>query len=216
MNDVFESAVLSRLPWIEHGFGARDSAISQEGMASLVQVHSSVCLVATQPQCIGEGDALVTASEGLAISVRTADCFPILLADKSRRAIAAIHAGWRGTADGIVTKVVSKMRALYGIEPQDMFAAIGPGIRVCCYEVGEEVARRFGLDHSGRVDLESVNRQALVKMGVPECQIGVLGLCTFCDSRFYSFRREKKKAGRMISYIRLRPDTREDTTGAEP
>lgn len=178
----------------------------------MVQVHSSVCLAATKPQCIGEGDALVTASEGLAISVRTADCFPILLTAANKHAVAAIHAGWRGTVDGVVRKVVSKMRALYGAEPQDIFAAIGPGIGVCCYEVGEEVARRFGLDRRGHVDLASVNRQLLVNMGVPDSQIEVMGLCTFCDSRFYSFRREKENAGRMISYIRLR----EDTKGAEP
>jgi YfiH family protein len=188
----------------EHGFGTRDSEISQDQMASLRQIHSSVIFAVDRPGCAGEGDALVTANQGLALSVRTADCYPILLADTKTFAVAAIHAGWRGTAAGIVKEALSRMRELYGTEPGNILAAIGPGIGGCCYEVGEDVARRFGLERAGRVDLVSINRQMLIDSGVPDSHIEVTSLCTFCDSRFYSFRREKENAGRMISFIRVK------------
>jgi copper oxidase (laccase) domain-containing protein len=84
-----------------------------------------------------------------------------------------------------------------------LIAAIGPGIGVCCYEVGAEVAQQFGLEQAGRVDLASANRVQLIESAVPERHIEVLGLCTFCDpGRFHSYRRDKQSAGRMVSYIR--------------
>lgn len=201
---ILTSPLLDALEWLQHGFGTRHAALSQDGMASLEQIHSNVCLPVLGPGCAGEGDALLTASPGLALSLRTADCFPILLACSRTRAIAAIHAGWRGTAAGIVTETLSKMHALYGVEPRDVIGAIGPGIGVCCYEVGEDVARRFGLDGAGHVDLARANREQLVCGGVSDSQIDTIKYCTFCDARFYSFRREKDKAGRMISYLRVR------------
>ena len=136
------------------------------------------------------------------LSVRTADCYPILLTDTRNRAAAAIHAGWRGTADGIVTRTIAKMRAQFGTSPADIVAAIGPGIGICCYEVGAEVAQLFGSEGAGHIDLAQANRRQLTEAGVEESHIDILGGCTFCDAaRFYSFRREKEQAGRMISYI---------------
>ena len=213
---MLQSSAFSRIGWIEHGFGTRDSVISQDGMASLRQIHSGTCLAVAESGCAGDGDGLITAVPGLALSIRTADCYPILLADTRTRSIAAVHAGWRGTAAGIVREAISKMKELYGVEPGSVVAAIGPGIGECCYEVGEEVARRFGLERAGRVDLASANRQMLIDAGLAVSQIETLGVCTFCDSRFYSFRREKDKAGRMISFIRIKRGMREDTEGAAP
>jgi YfiH family protein len=125
---------LEGLKSLDHGFGTRSSEISQARMASLRQIHSAVVIAVTEPGIAGEGDALVTATSGLALSVRTADCYPVLLADRKTRAVAAIHAGWRGTAVGIVPAALSKMTELYGTEPGDVVAAIGPGIGVCCYQ----------------------------------------------------------------------------------
>jgi YfiH family protein len=163
-----------------------------------------VALVANQPGCAGDGDALLTNSPRLRLSVRTADCYPILLADTKNRAVAAVHAGWRGAADEIVAKTIAKMRIQFGTLPADIVAAIGPGIGVCCYEVGAEVAQLFGVEGAGRVDLAAANRCQLIDAGVEDRHIDVLGGCTSCDAtRFYSFRREKEQAGRMISYIAL-------------
>jgi polyphenol oxidase len=201
---ILQSPILSQLAWIDHGFGTRLAPLSQEGMASLKQIHSAVVLVANQPGCAGEGDALLTNCPGLGLSVRTADCYPILLADTKNRAVAAVHAGWRGAADEIVVKTIAKMRIQFGTSPPDIVAAIGPGIGVCCYQVGAEVAQLFGVEGAGRVDLAAANRCQLTDAGVEEQHIDVLGGCTSCDAaRFYSFRREKEQAGRMISYIGL-------------
>jgi polyphenol oxidase len=201
---ILQSPILSQLAWIDHGFGTRLAPLSQEGMASLKQIHSAVALVANQPGCAGDGDALLTNSPGLRLSVRTADCYPILLADTKNRAVVAVHAGWRGAADEIVAKTIAKMRIQFGTSPADIIAAIGPGIGVCCYEVGAEVAQLFGLEGAGRVDLAAADRCQLIDAGVEEQHIDVVGGCTSCDAaRFYSFRREKEQAGRMISYIGL-------------
>jgi hypothetical protein len=89
------------------------------------------------------GDALLTDQAGILLSVRTADCLPVLLADPKRRAVAAVHAGWRGALARIVEKAVGEMRRVYGSEPQSLLAVLGPSIRVCCYEVGQEVEEAF-------------------------------------------------------------------------
>jgi YfiH family protein len=89
------------------------------------------------------GDALITDQAGIVLSVRTADCLPILLADPTGRAVAAVHAGWRGGLRRIVEKAVGVMRATFGSDPGRMLAAVGPGIHACCYEVGEEVVAAY-------------------------------------------------------------------------
>ena len=89
------------------------------------------------------GDALVTNQPGILLSIRTADCQPILLVDSRRRVVAAIHAGWRGALGRIVEKTVGAMRAAFGSNPRDISAAVGPGIQACCYAVGEELLDSF-------------------------------------------------------------------------
>lgn len=108
------------------------------------QVHSDIVnVVDGPPSAMLVGDALVTAAPGLLLAVKTADCTPVLLADASRRVVAAVHAGWRSTAKRIIEKTVGVMRQRFGSRPADIRAAIGPGIRPCCYEVGEEVRDHF-------------------------------------------------------------------------
>src|ERR1700687_6001621 len=115
VTDVLSSPLLSQFGWIAHGFGTRQAVLPQEEMASLKQIHSSLPLVADRSAgCAGEGDALITARPGVAVSVRTADCFPILLADSRRRLVAAVHAGWRGTATGVVGATLKQMRDEFG------------------------------------------------------------------------------------------------------
>ncbi|HVB35472.1 MAG TPA: peptidoglycan editing factor PgeF [Patescibacteria group bacterium] len=95
------------------------------------------------------GDALATQASRLLLTVQTADCVPILLVDSRKRAVAAIHAGWRGTARRIAEKAVGNLRMHFGTRPQDIWAAIGPAIGGCCYEVGPEVAHEFGSQFAG-------------------------------------------------------------------
>lgn len=200
-----KSPLLEQLPWLRHGFGTRSSPLNQDGMASLKQIHSAVVLVADRLEgCVGEGDALLTAEAGCTISVRTADCFPILLVDRAQRVVAAVHAGWRGTAAGIAAEAVHQMQFTFGTRPEDVLAAIGPGIGACCYEVGEDVARQFDRGRTGRLDLASHNIRQLESAGVPAGQIDYQATCTFCNAaQFYSWRRDKDMSARMISYVGL-------------
>ena len=200
---MIQSRLLSSLDWLEHGFGTRHDHPDQGKMASLRQIHSPIVVTAEQVGNCGEGDALITIRPNLGISIRTADCLPILLADAGHRAIAAIHAGWRGTSGQIVTAALKRMTEEFGTQPSEVFAAIGPGIGKCCYHVGEEVARLFGGVSAGKIDLAEANQSQLITAGVRAAQIEVIGRCSFCEAEeFYSFRREKEKAGRLISFIR--------------
>jgi polyphenol oxidase len=191
------------LSWVQHGFGTRHRTDSLSNSATVRQIHSDLIVRANRSGLLGEGDALITNIPGLAVSVRTADCYPILLADAKKRAVAAVHAGWRGTAASIVQKTIEKMQIEFGTESADIHAAIGPGIGVCCYEVGEEVARQFGPIRA-HLDLMSENHRQLESAGVPLQNVEALGICTFCDAeRFFSYRRDKEDPGRMTSFIRI-------------
>ncbi len=157
------------------------------------------------------GDALVTAQVGRSIGVRTADCLPLLLLDRRTRAVAAIHAGWRGTAAQIARNTVEKLRQDHGSRPGDLYAAIGPFIRPCCYEVSPEVSELFAQwpksvqsspECKPRLDLAEANRRQMLDAGVPGAQIFDCHLCTYClADRFFSFRREPDNPGRMVSSI---------------
>ncbi|MBN1283064.1 MAG: laccase domain-containing protein, partial [Proteobacteria bacterium] len=141
---------------------------------------------------------------------RTADCVPILIADPKKNAIAAVHAGWRGTALDVAGESIRGMNRAYGTDPADCVAAIGPCICGPCYEVGREVVERLesldlGRDWiSGdrRVDLGVANRALLLRAGV--AHIDMLDLCTSCDHRFSSWRRDKNE-GRQVNFILLNP-----------
>jgi YfiH family protein len=201
---LLTSNLLQSLPWLEHGFGTRNANLDQMAMASVKQIHSAVALVAREPGYVGEGDALLTSEPGVAVSVRTADCFPILLADPKTHIVAAIHAGWRGTVSGVVRTSLDRMGREFGTDPANVYAAIGPGIGACCYEVGVEVAQQFGMTAAGNLDLAVENRNQLIAAGLKPDKIDQVGGCTFCNpAQFFSWRRDHDRAGRMISFIRV-------------
>jgi YfiH family protein len=113
-------------------------------LVTLKQIHSDVIhLFDSAPSDPCRGDASITNRPGLLLAIQTADCVPILLVDPKKRAIAAIHAGWRGTLARIAAKTIGKMQMHFGANPRDLLAAIGPSIGPCCYEVGTEVATQF-------------------------------------------------------------------------
>jgi len=123
---------------------ARASGAANMPLVALRQIHSDVVQVfSAAPAEPLQADAAATRQSGLALAVQTADCVPILLADTRRRAIAAVHAGWRGTLARIVVKTIGRMRLEFGTQPEDISAALGPAIGRCCYEVGPEVAQAF-------------------------------------------------------------------------
>ena len=194
--------------WLLHGFGLRDS-LYPAPITTLYQIHSATVVeaVGAGGDKIAEGDAIITRQPGMVVGVRTADCVPILIVDARTHAVASVHAGWRGTAQTIVAAAVGELGTRYGSRPEDLHAAVGPAIGGCCYEVGPEVARRFGAwnpdlaqaEEPVHIDLASICEMQLRAAGVGD--VWVAGECTFCRAeRFYSFRREKERAGRMISF----------------
>jgi YfiH family protein len=201
-----------KLEWLEHGFGLRQSALPT-GIKTIKQIHSSIVLHASASGGIdatAEGDALISNQPGVHVGVRTADCVPILLVDPTVPVVAAIHAGWRGSATNIAAAAVEELTKAWKSRPENLRAAIGPSIGVCCYEVGPDVARRFGnwmpeLENAQapvHLDLPAINALQLRAVGVAD--IWISGECTFCMAdKFFSFRREREKAGRMVSFIGL-------------
>lgn len=172
-------------------------------------------------------DALITNVPGVAISVRTADCIPVLLYDPVHKAIAAVHAGWRGTVQRISQKVIDFMHELYGTNGADLKAVIGPGIGPESFQVGQEVADAFleagfpmgrilkdcgpkdptadnPMNGGLHIDLWLANQLLLEQSGVKSQNIQVAGICTYRNNdRFYSARREGTKCGRIINCIKL-------------
>jgi YfiH family protein len=158
-------------------------------------------------------DAIMTRAAGVACGVRTADCVPVLVADRTSGAVVAVHSGWQGTEKDVVGAGVAAL--LNEIEePPDLIAAIGPHIRTCCFEVGDDVAERLAACSSAQgvvdetrgarphVDLVKIVRAQLVRAGVPENAIDDVPGCTVHDAdRYFSFRREREKSGRMLAAI---------------
>ena len=160
-------------------------------------------------------DALMTNEAGVCIGVSTADCIPVLLYDPIRRASCAIHAGWRGTVQRIVEKAVTRMTEVFGSDPKNLIAQIGPGIHLESFEVGDEVYQTFEKEgfpmeliskkyEKWHIDLPECNRLQLVAAGIPETHIAVSPVCTFQQSdTFFSARKLSINSGRIFTGILL-------------
>ena len=160
-------------------------------------------------------DAVITDKKRVALGIWTADCLPILMIDRSKKVIAAVHGGWRGIWRGIIERTVGEMTRAFGCSPADIVVGIGPGIGPCCYEVGMDVKSLFQSSHEDHqqfiqeregktyLDLSRVAQLELTKAGIPPANIATIPLCTACrKDLFFSFRRDKK-AGRQLSFIML-------------
>ncbi len=206
---VYRCDAFQEFVWQKHGFGTRLGNPPVD--ITLRQVHSTrIWNAGGVKDREREGDALITGEIGKCIGVRTADCVPILLLDCANRAVAAVHAGWRGTADLVVKHTIEKMSEDFGAVPADLYAAMGPCIRGCCYEVGADVADRFNplfpewesVSGSRKLDLPEANRRQMENAGVLPDRIFDCGLCTTCEpAQFFSYRREPENPGRMVASI---------------
>ncbi len=211
---VYRAEALEGFAWLDHGFGTRLSSGWVPGpLAWVKQVHSARVVEARAAGCLGQADALITATPGLYVGVRTADCVPVLIADQERRAVAAVHAGWRGSADTIVKAAIKALAEHYGSRPEDLVAAIGPAVCGECYEVGPDVAARFtpwfpeGFCRNGRItlDLADANRRQLIEAGLDPARVVTGAPCTVTTAEeFFSWRREKERTGRMVTAIAIR------------
>ncbi len=210
-------ALLSNIG-VDHGFCLRGFA-ELAGLRCPRQVHGVA--VATAQQCAAqdsppEADAVVSEEIGVRVAVVTADCLPILLAGDHGRVVAAVHAGWRGLAGGVISACLATLRERME-KSEEVAAVIGPHIGKCCYEVDEPVLAAFEERFSdtlpralrqtrpghAQLDLGLLAQQALRAEGVESDWIGFLeAACTACDAeRFYSYRRDGPETGRLVHFI---------------
>lgn len=182
-------------------------------MAWSKQIHSDQIRVVSEPGGAEGYDALVTNRPGILLAVSVADCTPILIFDVKNKAVAAIHAGWPGTAARLVEKTLRRMSVEFGTKGTDCYAWVGTCIDECSFEVGEEVAVQFDAAfkrfEAGRgkfmVDLKKANAAQLLAFGVPENQIETSPWSTVLNNEdYFSHRKEKGKTGRMLAAIGLR------------
>lgn len=243
--EKIESEIFKPFPFLSHAFLTRhfgaDQAAgilechSREGgnlnICRLKQVHSNrVIIIPNSVRDLSvykkeEADAMVTRQEGIALTIVTADCVPLLFCDPRKKIIAAAHAGWRGTSKKIVSAAVQKMIE-EGANAKDIYVAVGPSVQKCCYEVDHKVYD--AICHSERqrheeplyehlfkpvigkrehwtVSLSEINREQLIEAGVPRGHIWLSSDCTAClETQYYSYRREGKSAGRQWSCIALK------------
>ena len=155
------------------------------------QVHGANVVAVAEPEEGTEADAIITDRSGILLMVLVADCVPVLLHDPKRHAVAAIHAGWKGTAAGVVREAVRAMQERYGTDPADLVAGIGPSIGPCHSEVGAEVREQFpDFTIGDAIDVRAANVAQLRAAGVSEAHIESMDSCTFEDARFFSARRD--------------------------
>ena len=193
-------------------FGTRHAVLEHE-LASVRQVHGDMVLAVTGPGLAGEADGLITNTPGLLLGIKTADCLPILMVDPVQRCVAAVHAGWRGTAKSVVANAVQQMEKMYGTKPFHLLVAMGPAIGSCCFEVGPDVAHQFTnfspelgqATEKCNLDLQAINAYQLEQAGVPSRAIERNSFCTVCNAQqFWSYRREGEKAGRMWALVGIK------------
>jgi len=187
----------------EHGLGTRERLCDELGLGWLCasrQVHGTrVERVRMQSASGGtplavDADGHATALSGIGVAVLVADCLPVVIGAPG--AVAALHAGWRGLAEGVLEEGVEALRELAG--GGEMTALIGPGAGRCCYEVGEEVFAALGFSRGAaraNIDLAAIARARLAGAGV--ARIERVGGCTICDPAYFSHRREGERAGRQ-------------------
>jgi YfiH family protein len=181
--------------------------------ARVRQVHGDRVVV-TRAACepVEEADAVVSTVPGVAATVAVADCVPILIGDPRSGAVAAVHAGWRGTLSRTAARTVETLAREVGANAGDLLAAIGPAIGPCCYEVSAELAACFRDDMgarvadvrkgSAKVDLWLANELILRQAGLSRERIEVLGRCTACEpDTFFSHRRDHGRTGRQVGFI---------------
>ena len=201
-----------------------------KSIISFPQIHSDKIFTVTRSDCgsgyfvregIESGDGYVTTERGVALGIKTADCVPILFEAKKEGqvvAVAAVHAGWRGTVAGIAAKCVERLKREAGVEVSDIAAAIGPCIHKCCYEVSRDVydavKRELGVAIADKFviscgdngkymcDLAGINCELLLNCGLCKDNVDILGECTCCmPEKYYSHRYSHGVRGTMLNVI---------------
>ncbi|HET7436606.1 MAG TPA: polyphenol oxidase family protein [Thermoanaerobaculia bacterium] len=172
------------------------------------QVHGVSVARATRESAWRECDscdALWTDENGVSIGIKVADCLPVTMIDPTHHVLANVHSGWRGAAQGITSQTLDAVQHSTAFDTAEAFAYLGPSIRVCCFEVGDEVAAQFDAQYVDRsydkahIDLPRMTQNVLRARGIAALRIFDSELCTRCDgSIFHSFRRDREAGGRNL------------------
>ena len=191
--------------------------LSYDDLVFMNQVHGNkVLIIDNNSQKIPECDAMITNEFNKALMVMVADCLPILFADVKNRVVGAAHAGWKGTYGRIASNVVEKMVSELGCDKKSIHVWLGPSIRSCCYNVGNDLAEKFNEEFkidkvviekndTMYLDLISCNKQILTESGIKEENISVSDICVSCNvDKYYSYRAEKGHTGRFAAGIWLK------------
>lgn len=188
--------------------------IWQNRLALQNQVHGDNIAIVDRPCTVENNDALITRTKNIYVSVSIADCQPVFLYDSRNAIVAAVHAGWRGSAKHIVAKALHKMAETFGTKSQDVLAFVGPAASQCCYEVDAAVASQFDVSLSIKkennkfmLDLKGATLRDMLSFGVVRTHIEISPMCTICDKEFFhSYRRDGARSGRMLGVIGIRND----------
>ena len=187
--------------------------IKEEKIYLPIQKHTDKIVLLESLREASIADAVVTKEAGVLIGVQAADCVPVLIHEREKGVIAAVHAGWRGTAACILKKTLSMIMERYVCGPKSLYVAIGPSIKGCSYAVDHEVndavkrATGEGNYYSKKgekffLDLSSANRYQALSLGIPEANIWVSDECTYCNpDKFYSYRYARGSTGRQAAFI---------------
>ncbi len=212
---MVQSKLLNKFNGLEHYFFDRtdDHGKISRKIVCCEQVHGNkVSIISKKDSLIKSIDGMIT-NKPLFLAIRTADCLPVFFFDKKKNLAAAVHAGWKGILSGVLENTLLQFKKL-AASPKDLMVVIGPHIRACCYDVGLErekmFADRFGKDGNMTVNrlgkiylsLEKAAQKVLTDCGILPGNLDIIPICTCCDRRFYSFRREGKGSGRNLSVIR--------------
>ena len=239
----YAAAAWERIPRLIHGFSGRLSdqaaalsvlSATELPLHTLTQVHGNALRVVGPDTAVAErpqADGMLSAAAGRLLGIVTADCVPVLMVAPRQRVVAALHAGWRGTAKDICGRAIRALKTDWDVSPADLLVALGPSIGGGCYEVGRDIgenlvrqagprgrlawrqegnvsisqhvkAATIACGDTGFLDLRLVNRLRCEQLGVPPQHIQHVGPCTFCSgAALSSYRRDGSRAGRQLSVI---------------
>lgn len=227
-NNFITIPQLEEISFLIHGFGTvrwkekdfkRRPEWQSFRLLFLDQIHSNVIQSIDKiPKGNLEGDAMITDLPFLFLIIETADCLPVFIVSQSPKVIAAVHCGWKGTRKRVIQRAIQRMRDHYGCDPSVLLVALGPCIEGRCYEVGEDVLQDFEKDghsteffqnhpsHKGKYlfDLKEVNISQMVSLGIKKDNILSMDICTHCHKEFSSYRRDKDRAGRVLSFTGIK------------
>lgn len=192
----------------------KSTQIHKDKIEEITAAHKGMGIV--RETAFESADGIFTLKKDIPLCIFSADCVPILIADKNKKAVFGVHSGWKGTALDIAGKAIRLLKEKTGCESSDIICAIGPSISLCCFEVSYDVIEALGKIYdvsdccykkdNGKymLDLKKFNKLLLMKEGVPEENISVSDYCTrCCDRLFHSYRRDGDKSGRNAAFIML-------------